>query len=116
MKNPKTSKKFSSWNKVDQEWVLTYLSTGKGTIPYQLVTEFDSFSISPGKHIFEGYLFYSKMKDSTISSEDYQNVKKFYTLLKLSDLGELSRLYNFQDTIILSDFTDFTDLRTDQNY
>ena len=41
------------------------------------------------------------MKDSKISSEDYQNVKKFYTLLKLSNLGELNRLYNFQDTIIL---------------
>ena len=101
MSNSKTSKKFSSLNKADHEWVLTYLSTRKGTIPYQLVTYFDSFSISLGKYIFEGYLFYSKMKDSKISSEDYQNVKKFYTLFKLSNLGELNRLYNFQDTIIL---------------
>ena len=87
----------------------TYLSfnrKGNNTLPYQLVTDFDSFSIFPGKYIFEGYLFYSKMKDSKISSEDYQNVKKFYTLLKLSNLGELNRLYNFQDT----------DLGTDQNY
>ena len=36
-----------------------------------------------------------------ISWEDYQNVKKFYILLKLENLGELNRLYNFQDTIIL---------------
>ena len=41
------------------------------------------------------------MKDSKISSEDYENVKKFYTLLKLSNLRELNRLNNFQDTIIL---------------
>lgn len=42
------------------------------------------------------------MKDSMISLEDYQDVKKFYMLLKLSNLGELNRLYNFQDlTIIL---------------
>ena len=41
------------------------------------------------------------MKDSKISLEDYQNVKKFNTLLKLSNLGELNKLYNLQDTIIL---------------
>ena len=33
------------------------------------------------------------MKDSKISSEDYENVKKFYALLKLSNLGELNKLY-----------------------
>ena len=41
------------------------------------------------------------MKDSMISTKDYEDVKKFYTLLKLSNLGELNKLYNFQDTIIL---------------
>ena len=38
-----------------------------------------------------------------ISTKDYEDVKKFYTLLKLSNLGELNKLYNFQDTIILSE-------------
>ena len=33
--------------------------------------------------------------------EEYQNVRKFYMLLKLSNFGELNRLYNFQDTLIL---------------
>ena len=37
------------------------------------------------------------MKDSKISSEGYENVEKFYTLLKLSNLRELNRLNNFQD-------------------
>ena len=41
------------------------------------------------------------MKDSMISLEDYQNVRKFYRLLKLSNSGELNQLYNFQDTLIL---------------
>ena len=41
------------------------------------------------------------MKDSTISDQDYENVKKFYTRLKLKNLGELNHIYNFQDTIIL---------------
>ena len=33
--------------------------------------------------------------------EEYENVKKFYNLLKLSNLGKLNQIYNFQDTIIL---------------
>ena len=41
------------------------------------------------------------MKDSTIPDEEYENVKKFYTTLKLKSLGELGHIYNFQDTIIL---------------
>ena len=41
------------------------------------------------------------MKDSTISDQDYQNVKKFYTMLKLKNLGELNHVYNFQDIITL---------------
>ena len=41
------------------------------------------------------------MKDSTLSDEDYENVKKFYVTLKLFNTGELNQIYNFQDTIIL---------------
>ena len=33
--------------------------------------------------------------------DEYENVKKFYTTLKLKNLGELNKIYNFQDTIIL---------------
>lgn len=43
------------------------------------------------------------MKDSVISEEDYANVKNFYTILKMSNLGELNKIYNFQDTIILAE-------------
>ena len=41
------------------------------------------------------------MKDSVIPDEDYNIVKKFYKLLKMSNLGELNNVYNFQDIIIL---------------
>ena len=41
------------------------------------------------------------MKDPTISDEEYENVKKLYTTLKLQNLGELNHVCNFQDTIIL---------------
>ena len=55
--------------------------------------------ISPGfisrdKGFFEIHQFYSNMKDSVISDEDYINVKKFYNLLKI-------KVYNFQDIKIL---------------
>ena len=50
---------------------------------------------------FEIHQFYSSMKDSVLSTEEYENVKKFYKLMNLSNLGELNQMYNFQDTIIL---------------
>ena len=46
------------------------------------------------------------MKDSVMSGEDYGNVKKFYTLLKMSNLRELNKVYNFQDTIILCEISE----------
>ena len=77
------------------------MSTGKETIPYELLTNFDSLSISPDKDFFEPYQFYLTMKDFVWSSDEYEKVKKIYTILKLSNLGELNQINNFQDTIIL---------------
>ena len=101
LKNENFSKKFLSLDKKDGEWVLEYLSSGKGTIPYELITDNDCLNNSPDKDFFEIYQFYSNMKDSVLSTKDYENAKKFYTLLKMSNLGELNQVYNFQDTIIL---------------
>ena len=81
--------------------MLEYLSSGKGTIPYELVSDFDSLSIAPDDgEFFKMHQFYSSMKDSILSEEEYENVKKFYTTLRLKNLGELNQIYNFQDTII----------------
>ena len=41
-----------------------------------------------------------------MSGEDYGNVKKIYTLLKMSNLRELNKVYNFQDTIILCEISE----------
>ena len=41
------------------------------------------------------------MKDSVLSTEEYENVKKFYMILNLSNLGELIQIQIFQDTITL---------------
>lgn len=35
------SKKFNLCSEEDQEWVLDYLSSGKGTIPYEMITRYD---------------------------------------------------------------------------
>ena len=41
------------------------------------------------------------MKDNVLTNEEYENVKKFYQTMKLDNLGELNKIYNFQDTVIL---------------
>ena len=92
--------KFLRLSQEDQDWILEYLSTGKGVLPYQMITGFDFLSISPEEEFFSEHLFYSNLKDSQISTEDYENLKKFYALMKLENLGELIKIYNFQDTII----------------
>ena len=101
LKDDKLSSQFLNPNQTDKEWILEYLSSGKGAIPYELITDYYSLNISPDKYLFEIRQFYSNMKDLALSTKDYKNVKRFYTLLKMSNLGELNQVYNFQDIIIL---------------
>ena len=101
LKQPILYLEFFRLSQEDQDWILEYLSTGKGVITHQIITGFDSLSISPEEKFFSQHLFYSGLNDSQISLEDYENVKRFYTLMKLENLGELNKIYNFQDTIIL---------------
>ena len=67
-----------------------------------MITSYDSLDISPeeGK-FFQQHEFYSHLKDDIMTEEEYDNVKKFYQIMRLKDLGELNKIYNFQDTIIL---------------
>ena len=50
---------------------------------------------------FEPHNFYSSVKDTTMTDEEYENVKRSYQTMILQDHGELNKIYNFQDTIIL---------------
>ena len=87
------SKKFNACTEEDQEWVLNYFSSGKGTIPYQMVTGYDSLDITSEEgNFFLPHHFYSSFKDSIMTKEVYDNVKKFYLTLKLKDLGELNKI------------------------
>ena len=48
-KDENLDKNFSSCTKEEQKWVLNYLSTGKGTILYEMITRYDSLDIKPDK-------------------------------------------------------------------
>ena len=41
------------------------------------------------------------LKNEIVNDESYENVKKFWKLLRLKKLSESIDLHNFQDTIIL---------------
>ena len=84
-----------------EKWVLDYLSSGKGMIPYHMITRFKSLEIQPKDDFFERKDFYSSLEEKDISVEEYENVKKIFKHLRLKTLGDMNRIYNFQDTLIL---------------
>ena len=85
----------------NKKWVLDYICSGKGTIPYQIVKTLDSLEIKPENGDFFAHKdFYYTLSEKNISA-DYENVKKFFKLLKLKILGDLNKIYNFQDVAIL---------------
>ena len=88
-------------NEENENWILDYLASGKGMIPYQLKTDFESFDIRPEKEFFSHQDFYSFLKEKNISEEECENIKKFFCFLRLKTLGDLNRIYSFQDTAIL---------------
>ena len=76
-------------NDEDEKWVSDYLASGKGMIPYQMITNFDSLNIKPEADFFKHTDSYSSLKEKNISEKEYENVKKFFTILKLKTLGDL---------------------------
>ena len=91
--DPILSKRFRLYTKDENKWVLDCFSSGKGTVPYKLISRFDSLNIVPDKEFFLPHHFYSCVKDSTISDEEYESVKKFYATLTLQNLGELNHVF-----------------------
>ena len=60
-------------------------------IPYQMITDFDNLKIAPENGFFEREDFYSRLKEKEINFEEYENVKFFFTVLRLKTLGDLNR-------------------------
>ena len=66
-----------------------------------MITRFDLLDIVPTQDFFPTEQFCSRLKGGLISEEEHTAVKNLYLTLKMENLGELNKLYNFQDTIIL---------------
>ena len=95
--NQKLNLKFSSCTQEEQEWILNYISSGKGAIAYETITQF----IQPEQEFFCIEQFYLRLKVSIIFKEECEVIKKPYMTMKMENLGESDILYNFQNTIIL---------------
>ena len=55
-------------NMEEREWVLDYLGSGKGIIPYQAITNLDSLSTKPSDgDFFDKESFYSTLTEKNIS-------------------------------------------------
>ena len=84
--------------------VLDYFLSKKGVIAYETIQRPESQDIATEKDFFFlSHHFYCSLKDSVISDKEYQAVKKFHKLLNLGNLGQLNKLYNFEDTKILTE-------------
>ena len=95
-------------NEENEKWILDYLASGKGMVPCQLITDFESLNIFPEKEFFSHWDFYSCLKEKNITEEEYEKVKKLLCLLRLKALGDLNRTCNFQDTAILCEIFEQT--------
>ena len=62
---------------------------GKDNIPYEMITRYDSLDITPENgQFFLPHQFYSSLKDSTMTDEEYGNVKK---ILLENEIGKFWR-------------------------
>ena len=83
---------FKNLLKDDQDWILEYMSKGKGVIPYEVMKSFESLNITPLVIFFAIYYFYSSLKNSVINKEEHTSVRKLYSLLKMRNLGDLNNV------------------------
>ena len=83
--------------------ILEIISVGKEIIPYEIIVDMESFFIKLENEFWEKIEFFSELKQSTVSDEDYENSKYLYLTLKIRNLGDLKNLYNTQDVILLTE-------------
>ena len=66
----------------------------------------DSFFLTPQKDFQEKTEFFSQLKQSAVSDDDYENSKYLYHTLKMRNLGDMNDSYNTQDVILLCEITE----------
>ena len=86
--------------------ILEIISEGKEIIPYEIIVDMESFFIKLENEFWEKTEFFSELKQSAVSDEDYENSKYLYQTLKMRNLGDLNDLYNTQDVILLTEITE----------
>ena len=102
IKNHKVYRKnFDKLLENEKKWVLEYFCSGKGFIPYEAIRCWEDLDNVPENEFFARTEFYSSLKNETIYTEEYENVKKLWLLMRFQKFPDLNDLYNFQDTIIL---------------
>ena len=103
--HPRFSFKYSTLTFENKKWVVDYLSGGKGVIPCDMIKQWEDLNIAPtlNENFFAKTAFYSSLKNSTITDEEYEDVQKLFSVMKMSNLSGLNALYNFQNTIILAE-------------
>ena len=80
-KNPTYSANFSSLSDENKEWILEYLSTGKGVIPYEKIKPHEDLNCVPEGEFFSKSEFYSLFKNEIISDQDYEKCEKILATL-----------------------------------
>ena len=80
------STSFNSLPDNDKNWILDYLCRGKGIILYEKIETQQDLESVPKNDFFSKTQFYSSLKNEIIDDESYENVKKFWNLLRLKNL------------------------------
>ena len=62
-------------NDEQEKWVLDYLASGEGMIPYQMITEFSLLEIKPKDDFFEKKDFYSSLKKKIFQQKNMKTLK-----------------------------------------
>ena len=85
--------------------MVDYLSGGKGVIPYEMIKQWEDLNIAPtlNENFLAKTAFYSSLKNSIITDQEYEHAQKLFLLMKMSNLSDLNALCNFQDMIILAE-------------
>ena len=65
-------------NDENEKSILDCLASGKGMIPYQLITDFESLNIHPEKEFFSHQDFYSCLKETTLLKKNMKMLKSFF--------------------------------------
>ena len=89
IKNHKVlAQNFAILTKDEKEWVLRYLSSRKGVIPYETIRLYKDLDLAPCKEFFAKTEFYDTLRNESILDKDYKNVKKFSTSWKTFGLEQ----------------------------